>query len=38
MITCPKEHLAARCRQRGYTLDEVRPCIVSEDGDQITFN
>jgi hypothetical protein len=38
MITCPKEHLAARCRQRGYTLDEVRPCIVSEDGDQITVD
>jgi hypothetical protein len=34
----PKEHLAARCRQRGYTMDEVRACIVSEDGDQITFN
>ena len=38
MITCPKEHLAARCRQRGYTLEEVRPCIVSEDGDQITVD
>ena len=36
MITCQLKHLAARCRQRGYTLDEVRPCIVSEDGDTIT--
>ena len=36
MITCQLKHLAARCRQRGYTLDEVRPCIVGEDGDTIT--
>lgn len=28
----------ARCRQRGYTMDEVRPCIVSEDGDKITVD
>jgi hypothetical protein len=27
-----------RCYQRGYTLDEVRPCIVSENGDQITVD
>jgi hypothetical protein len=38
MITCHRNHLLARCRQRGYTLDEVRPCIVSEDGDQITVD
>jgi hypothetical protein len=38
MISCCRKHLAARCRQRGYTLDEVRPCIVSEDGDQITVD
>lgn len=38
MITCHRNHLAARCRQRGYTLDEVRPCIVSEEGDQITVD
>jgi hypothetical protein len=38
MISCELKHLAARCRQRGYTLDEVRPCIVSEDGDQITVD
>jgi len=24
-----------RCRQRGYTLDEVRPCIVMQDGDHV---
>jgi hypothetical protein len=38
MITCHRVHLAARCLQRGYTLDEVRPCIVSEDGDQIAVD
>ena len=38
MITCHRAHLAARCRQRGYTLDEVRPCIVSKDGDTITVD
>ena len=38
MIRCHLRHLEARCRQRGYTLDEVRPCIVSQDGDQITVD
>jgi hypothetical protein len=38
MITCHRQHLAARCRERGYTLDEVRACIVSEDGDKITVD
>ena len=38
MITCQRTHLAARCRQRGYTLEEVHPFIVSEDGDTITVD
>jgi hypothetical protein len=38
MILCRLRHLEARCRERGYTLDEVRPCIVSEDGDRITVD
>lgn len=38
MITGPKSLFEARCRQRGYTLDEVRGCIVSEDGDCITVD
>jgi hypothetical protein len=38
MIRCRVSHLESRCRQRGYTLDEVRPCIVSEDGDTITVD
>jgi hypothetical protein len=38
MIRCHLAHLEARCRERGYTLDEVRPCIVSQDGDQIVVD
>ena len=38
MIRCRMYHLEQRCRERGYTLDEVRPCIVSEDGDAITVD
>lgn len=38
MIECRLEHLLSRCRQRGYTLDEVRACIVSEDGETITVD
>lgn len=38
MIQCNLSHLEARCRQRGFTLDEVRPCIVAQDGDKITVD
>jgi hypothetical protein len=38
MITGPRAHFLGRCRQRGYTLDEVRACIVSEAGDHITVD
>ena len=38
MIACERRHLEARCRQRGYTLDEVRACIVSEDGDRLVVD
>lgn len=38
MIRCQMYHLEERCRQRGYTLEEVRACIVSQDGDQITVD
>lgn len=38
MIVCHRKHLEQRCRQRGYTLNEVRPCIVSEDGDALTVD
>ena len=38
MIVCHRKHLEARCRQRGYTLKEVRACIVREDGDTLTVD
>jgi hypothetical protein len=40
MIRCRLHHLEQRCRERGYTMDEVRACIVSEDedGDTITVD
>lgn len=38
MITCKRIHLLSRCLQRGYTLEEVRPCIVSEGGDEVTVD
>lgn len=38
MITCPLAFLAARCRERGYTMDEVRPCIVSQGGILVTVD
>ena len=38
MITCKRRHLEARCRERGYTLDEVRACIISEDGETLTVD
>lgn len=38
MITGPRHLFAARIHQRGYTIDDVRACIVSEDGDAITVD
>ena len=38
MITCHKKHLVSRCIQRGYTLEEAMPCVVSQDGDQWTID
>jgi hypothetical protein len=38
MIRCRLSHLRTRCLQRGYTLEESRPCIVSEDGDWIVVD
>lgn len=32
MITCHKKHLIARCNERGYLLEQVMPCVVSQDG------
>lgn len=38
MTTCHRTFLDSRCRERGYTLDEVMPCVVSQDGDQWTID
>jgi hypothetical protein len=38
MISCHRSHLEARCTERGYTLDEVLPCVVSKDGDEWTID
>jgi hypothetical protein len=38
MITCHRLHLESRCVERGYTLDEVLPCVVSQDGDEWTID
>jgi hypothetical protein len=38
MISCRLHHLESRCRQRGYTLEQVRPCIVSQDGDRLVVD
>jgi hypothetical protein len=38
MTTCHRSHLDARCRERGYTLSEVMPCVVAQDGDEWTID
>lgn len=38
MIAGLRRQFEARCRERGYTLEEVRPCIVSEDGDRLVVD
>lgn len=38
MITCHRSNLEQRCTERGYTLAEVMPCVVSQDGDQWTID
>ena len=38
MIMCHRSFLVARCRERGYTLGEVMPCVVSQDGDEWTID
>ena len=38
MITCHRSHLEARCRERGYLLAEVMPCVVAQAGDEWTID
>lgn len=37
-VTGPRHQFEARVRERGYTLEQVLGCIVSEDGDTITVD
>jgi hypothetical protein len=34
LVKCHQAHLEARCAERGYTLAEVLPCVVQQDGDE----
>jgi len=38
MISCHFSHLAAKCAERGYTLEEVMPCVVAQQGDEWTID
>lgn len=38
MITCNRHFLGNRCRERGYTLNEVMPCVIAQDGDKWTVD
>jgi hypothetical protein len=38
MTRCLRQHLEEKCVERGYTLDEVLPCVVSQDGDEWTID
>lgn len=38
MITCHKDFLVSRCKERGWTLREVMPCVVARRGDLWTID
>jgi hypothetical protein len=38
VTTCHRSYLESKCRERNYSLDEVMPCVVSQDGDQWTID
>lgn len=38
MITCHRKYLIQICRGRNYTLDEVMPCVVRQNGDMWTID
>ena len=38
MIHCQRHHLEQRAAERGYTWEQVAPCIVAEDGDTLTVD
>jgi hypothetical protein len=38
MTTCDKKFLIARCQERGYSLEEVMPCVIHQAGDMWTID
>lgn len=38
MMLATAEQLQERCNQRGYSLEEVMPCVVAQDGHQWTID
>lgn len=38
MITGPKHYFKTLCIERGYTLEQVRPCIIQETDEDITVD
>jgi hypothetical protein len=38
MITGKKSFFLDRCNQRGYSLEEVKDCIIEDDGEYITID
>lgn len=38
MIRTTRKHLEERCRERGYSLEEVMPCVVKQEGDLWTID
>ena len=37
-ITTHKKHLIFRCAERGYSIEEVMPCVIAQDGDNWTVD
>lgn len=37
-ITTHKKNLLFRCVERGYSLEEVMPCVITQDGDNWTID
>lgn len=38
MITTHKDNLIQRCKQRGYSIEDVLPCVVKQNGDIWTID
>jgi hypothetical protein len=38
VIVCHSRFLLERCKQRGYELEQVMPCVVAQDGDEWTID